>query len=165
MAAEFQPAPTWAHPILESTDPATGERKATFNPVWLKWFVDLTSVVTSGGGGTGQLGNVVGPASATDGHMAVFDGTTGKKIKDGGAPGGGGVFADAVVPTGVINGSNVTFTLPQAPAPAASLFLYHAHGSPYIGGGVHYTLAGTTITFEVAAVPQTGDLLYANYRY
>lgn len=30
-------------------------------------------------------GNVVGPASATDGHLAVFDGTTGKLIKDGGA--------------------------------------------------------------------------------
>jgi hypothetical protein len=35
-------------------------------------------------------GDVVGPASATDGHMAVFDGATGKLLKDGGAPGGGG---------------------------------------------------------------------------
>lgn len=30
-------------------------------------------------------GNVVGPVSATDGHLAVFDGTTGQLIKDGGA--------------------------------------------------------------------------------
>jgi hypothetical protein len=38
--------------------------------------------VAGGGGGTG---NVVGPASATDGHLAVFDTTTGKLLKDGGA--------------------------------------------------------------------------------
>ena len=30
-------------------------------------------------------GDVSGPASATDGHLAVFDGTTGKLVKDGGA--------------------------------------------------------------------------------
>lgn len=36
-------------------------------------------------------GDVVGPASAVDGHLAVFDTTTGKLIKDGGAvPVGGG---------------------------------------------------------------------------
>lgn len=38
-------------------------------------------------------GDVVGPASATDGHLAVFDGATGKIIKDGGAPGSGGGMA------------------------------------------------------------------------
>jgi hypothetical protein len=34
----------------------------------------------------GSSGDVVGPASATDGNIALFDGTTGKIIKDGGAP-------------------------------------------------------------------------------
>lgn len=52
---EFQPPPTWANPMLEVTDPATGERKVTFNPVWLKWFVDLTSVLTNSGAGTGTI--------------------------------------------------------------------------------------------------------------
>ena len=33
---------------------------------------------------TGGTGNVVGPASATDSHIAAFDGTTGKLIKSGG---------------------------------------------------------------------------------
>lgn len=46
-------------------------------------FVDLSAQI---GGGTGD---VVGPASATPGNLAVFDGGTGKLIKDGGAPGGG----------------------------------------------------------------------------
>jgi hypothetical protein len=31
-------------------------------------------------------GDVVGPAGATDGNLALFDGATGKAIKDGGAP-------------------------------------------------------------------------------
>jgi hypothetical protein len=36
-------------------------------------------------------GDVVGPASVVDGHLAVFDGITGKLIKDGGVvPTGGG---------------------------------------------------------------------------
>jgi hypothetical protein len=37
-------------------------------------------------GTTPSGGNVVGPASAVDDHFAKFDGTTGKLIKDGGAP-------------------------------------------------------------------------------
>ena len=37
-------------------------------------------------GGGGGSGDVVGPASSTDGHVALFDGTTGKLLKDGGAP-------------------------------------------------------------------------------
>lgn len=40
---------------------------------------------------TSSPGNVIGAASSTDGHCALFNGTSGKKIKDGGAcPGGGG---------------------------------------------------------------------------
>jgi hypothetical protein len=38
----------------------------------------------------GSAGNVVGPASATDGNLVVFDGTTGKLVKDGGARGNSG---------------------------------------------------------------------------
>lgn len=34
----------------------------------------------------GGAGDVTGPSSATDGNLAVFDGVTGKLIKDGGAP-------------------------------------------------------------------------------
>ena len=43
-------------------------------------------------------GDVVGPASATDGNLAVFDGTDGRKIKDGGAiPSGGGGGRNAII--------------------------------------------------------------------
>jgi len=49
-------------------------------------------------------GDVVGPDSATDGNLAVFDGTSGKIIKDGGAPGGGGGLTvwDGSATTGTI---------------------------------------------------------------
>lgn len=44
-------------------------------------FTDNLDYKGTGGGGSG---NVVGPASATDGDFAQFDGTTGKLLKDGG---------------------------------------------------------------------------------
>lgn len=56
---------------------------------------DLQNVFGSGGSG-----DVVGPSSAVDGDMAVFDGVTGKLIKDGGA-------------IGAINGSPVGGILKQ----------------------------------------------------
>jgi hypothetical protein len=40
-------------------------------------------VQRAGGSGGGGTGNVVGPASAVSGDLAVFDGITGKVIKDG----------------------------------------------------------------------------------
>lgn len=43
----FQPPPTWANPVI--VDEVTQE--ATFNPIWLKWFVDLVGVLNSLGGG------------------------------------------------------------------------------------------------------------------
>ena len=60
--ATFQPPPTWANPILTSKDPRTGEEKASFNPVWLKWLLDIASMLPAstspsngGGGNNGQL--------------------------------------------------------------------------------------------------------------
>lgn len=48
---------------------------------WERNNAGVCAPITSGG----TPGNVVGPASAVDNHLAVFDGTTGKIIKDGGA--------------------------------------------------------------------------------
>lgn len=46
--------------------------------------VPIEITVTDAGGGSGD---VVGPATSTDGAVALFDGTTGKLVKDGGALG------------------------------------------------------------------------------
>ena len=70
-------------------------------------------------------------------------------------------FSDAEVPSGTINGVNVTFTLLRAPNPLQSLELF-------LNGvlqtqGIDYTLSTNTITFTVA--PASGGALIAWYRY
>ena len=51
---------------------------------------DTDDVFIGNGVGNVQLGNIVGPSGAvTDGHLVVWDGVTGRLVKDGGAPGGG----------------------------------------------------------------------------
>lgn len=49
--AVFQPPPTWASPIL--IDERT--KQSQFNPVWLKWFLDLVGVINESGGGSGAI--------------------------------------------------------------------------------------------------------------
>ena len=148
--------------MLEQDDPTTGAKKVTFSPVWLKWFVDLTALLSGAGGGgnNGALGDVVGPAVAVADHVALFDGATGKLLKDGGAPVN---FVDAETPVGVVDGANKTFTLANTPSPATSLFVFHKTGRLIYINGVDYTLAGAVIT--TTAAPAVGDVLYANYRY
>lgn len=46
--AVFQPPPTWAEVVL--VDETT--KRARFNPVWLKWFVDLIKILDEAGGGS-----------------------------------------------------------------------------------------------------------------
>lgn len=64
----------------------------------------------------------------------------------------------AEVPTGTINGSNVTFTLANTPAAGTLLLQYNGQ---VLQPGVGYTITGATITMTTA--PATGDHLYANY--
>ncbi len=75
-------------------------------------------------------GDVVGPGSATDGHLAIFDGTTGKLIKDGGAPGGGGSSIDAT-------------TAFVRPAPIGN------DGTASVGGTPFLTVQGAINAFAV----------------
>ncbi|MGA2116389.1 MAG: hypothetical protein ABSH56_16730 [Bryobacteraceae bacterium] len=79
--------------------------------------------------------------------------------------GGGGTsptFIDAELPAGTINGVNASFTLANAPSPAASLDLYR--NGLRLAAGSDYYLSGNAITFVSAATPQTGDTLLADYR-
>ena len=69
-------------------------------------------------------------------------------------------FADEV-PTGTINGSNVTFTLTNTPSPVDSLEL-ELDGLTLVKD-THYTLAAATIT--VTSAPSSGQTLFARYRY
>lgn len=49
--AVFQPPPTYADVII--VDPQS--KQAKFNPIWLKWFLDLTGVINASGGGGGTV--------------------------------------------------------------------------------------------------------------
>lgn len=62
-------------------------------------------------------GDVSGPASATDGNIAVFDGATGKLLRDGGPPGAGGSTDLSNTPTATqvtVESSSGTDTVIQA---------------------------------------------------
>jgi hypothetical protein len=71
-------------------------------------------------------------------------------------------FVDSETPGGTVNGSNTSFTLSQAPNPAASLSLYR--NGMRMSANLDYTLAGTGIVFVPTQTPQPGDLLQASYR-
>lgn len=51
--ADFQPPPTFTSPILVNPKAEKEEDRVTFNPVWLKWFLDLINIINGLGAGTG----------------------------------------------------------------------------------------------------------------
>jgi hypothetical protein len=73
-------------------------------------------------------------------------------------PVSGSVFGEA--PSGLIDGSNKTFGLQNAPTPPLSMMLFR--NGMVLRQGVDYTLIGSVITFVTA--PNSGDWLYAYYR-
>jgi hypothetical protein len=85
----------------------------------------------------------------------------------GAGPNIGQRFSDAEVPSGTINGSNVTFTLAHAPNPALSLLLFLVGtGSRLLQiQGIDYTLSGSTITMSVAPTSSPAESLISWYRY
>jgi hypothetical protein len=166
--------------MLEHTDPATGEKKTTFNPVWIQFFVDLGNLITkSGGGGGGTLGGgTTGspPAIGLTGHLVAFANDAGNVLADGGPP---VVFVDRKELFGTVDGGNTVFTTAidslhpnedEKPNPPESLFLYYYRPSGlssvngiYISGFDYVLSADCIITFDIA--PLTGDRIFASYRY
>lgn len=76
-----------------------------------------------------------------------------------------GAYADLEVPSGTLDGVNSEFSLAQAPFPVGSLHLYRNGILQKRGDGGDYTVTGNVITFVPAALPQSGDLLQASYRW
>jgi hypothetical protein len=71
-------------------------------------------------------------------------------------------FVDAERPSGLVNGTNGSFTLSQTPSPTGSLTLYR--NGLIQANGIDYTSAGQNITFMSTSIPKTGDILQAFYR-
>jgi len=118
-------------------------------------------------------GDVVGPAGAVNGNLAVFDGVTGKLLKDGGSPSSGsapqtdqsGGTGDTYgVLAGAINGSNALFTVSLGSYTSGKLLVYR-NGLLQTQGSaedwVETTPASGTFTFNSA--PKTGDLITVVY--
>lgn len=99
--------------------------------------------------------NVSGPLIQTHQVTDVTLGGSG-----GGGGGGDFTFVEGVVPTGIIDGGNTLFTLPDTPNPAASLDFYQ--NGQYLTSGVDYTLVGSAVT--LIGAPEVGDVLIASYR-
>lgn len=76
----------------------------------------------------------------------------------------GATFVENEVPSGTINGTNDTFTLANTPN-SGTLALYANGLRLKSGSGNDYTISGDTITFLTGAIPQTGDVLLADYQY
>ena len=75
--------------------------------------------------------------------------------------GGGSLTRVQEIPAGLINGSNVTYTLTQAPISAAYFKLFRS--GVLLIPGVHYARLGNTITMVVA--PGSPQTLFAEYDY
>ena len=71
-------------------------------------------------------------------------------------------FADSEVPSGSVDGSNVTFVLAHTPT-IGSVKLYKNGVRQNLGGSNDYTISGGTVTFVTA--PASGSVLLADYRY
>jgi len=115
--------------------------------------IGRAAIINSAGQIDGAAGNL--------GDCVRVDGSSGPC---GG--GGGGVtplFVDGESPTGAVNGVNSVFLLNRAASPAASLNLYR--NGLLQRPGTDFSLAGAVITFFSGALPRSGDLLTASYRY
>lgn len=116
----------------------------------------------------GSPGNVIGPASSTDGHCALFNGTSGKKLKDGGACPGGSLLT-------VTDGTN-TVTSTTTITTGAGLVVGGSAGSatitpttPDVTKSADYTVAagdmGGVINLSGAhtlTIPAISSTVFAN---
>lgn len=87
-------------------------------------------------------------------------------ISGSGGGGGGGVTWFNEQPAGLVNNSNVTFTISFVPADTNTFQLFLGGTGPMDGTllkpAVDYTLVGTTITMTIP--PNFGQKLYTYYR-
>lgn len=115
MPAEFPAAPTYADVVL--VDAVSG--KSAFNPIWLRWFLDIAAFVSASGGGSGtgtthedltglQGGGVAEHYHFTNAeHTALTAGFTGTgNLVRAGSP----VITTPVIADALLHHSNVSLT-------------------------------------------------------
>lgn len=70
-------------------------------------------------------------------------------------------FVYEETPQGIINGSNTTFTIATIPVPIGSLHLFRNGLLQKLN--TDYSVSGNSIIFTSASVPNSGDILIADY--
>lgn len=124
------------------TTPANGQiviGNGTVSPVWATISGSTTVSVTNGAGSI---------------SLAVVTGATGVIT----APN----YVIGEVPTGLVNGTNPTFTLASIPLPGKEC-VYVNGARQLVGAGNDYTISGNTITFLTGAIPQSGENVLVDY--
>ena len=73
-------------------------------------------------------------------------------------------FVTRETPSGIINGSNPTFTLAHTPLSGSECIFVNGV-LKNAGAGNDYTISSATITFLTGSIPQVGDVILVNYQY
>ena len=107
---------------------------------------DSVTITAAGGGGSGD---VVGPASATNGAFALFDTTTGKLLKNGSVPGGAATLNVGTTAGTVAAGDDSRLTNARTPT---------AHASTHVTGGTDAIQSATSAQNGLATATQITKL-------
>jgi hypothetical protein len=124
---------------------------------------DLTARAVKGPGFSNSRSAIINDTGLIEG--AVGASTDCMHVDGSAGPCGGSTFnfVDGESPGGVVDGSNLTFTLANAPLPPTSLHLFRNGLMQKLG--FDYTFSGVTVVFVTIATPQPGDTILAEYRH
>ena len=124
----FEPPPTWTLPV-EGDPEQLKKLNLRFSKTWLKWFIDLTSVINAAGGTSPATGTV------TDVGVSVDNGLTGSVTNPTTTPTISLVMSD-ITPNSV---KATTFICPGTPAGAqqTACHLYAGSGAPSNSNGAN----------------------------
>ena len=101
-------------------------------------------------------------ASGDPSDCVRVDGSSGPCGTGGSGGGSQFSFIDGEALSGIVDGSNTSFSISTAPSPASSVAVYR--NGLLQKAGQDYTLTGQTVQFVADATPQPGDTLLASYR-
>lgn len=134
------------------------------------------TTLTVAGGGSGAVtlaahGVIIGEgtsavaptATGTSGQCFISNGSSADPTWQA-CPSSGGTAVWFEIPTGLINSSNLVYTLANTPSPTSSLQVF-ANGLQKNAGGNDYTLSTNTVTFVSGAILHTGDSLWVHYTH
>jgi len=106
-ATSFQPPPTYALPVI--VDELT--QKAVFNPIWLRWFIDLSQNLGAGGAGSGTVTSITAGTGLTGGTITAS-----------------GTISLGIVPTANLSGLTATITTAKLTPAGANGSMTFSHG-------------------------------------